>query len=45
MESQKDKRKKELLLYDITSNYVEGERIGLTEYGYNRDGQKRKKQR
>ena len=33
-----------LILYDITSSYVEGEQNELAAYGYNRDGKKGKKQ-
>lgn len=33
-----------LMLYDITSTYLEGEQNELAEYGYNRDGKKGKKQ-
>ena len=39
-----DKDNTKLFLYDITSSYVEGKQIALTEYGYNRDGKKGKKQ-
>ena len=35
---------KKLFLYDITSSYVEGEKIELSSYGYNRDKKKGKKQ-
>jgi transposase len=35
---------KKLFLYDITSSYVEGEKIELSCYGYNRDKKKGKKQ-
>jgi len=31
-------------LYDVTSSFVEGEKIALTEFGYNRDCKKGKKQ-
>jgi transposase len=37
-------KKSKLFLYDITSSYVEGENIDLTNFGYNRDGKKGKKQ-
>jgi transposase len=33
-----------LVLYDVTSSYLEGEHNELGEYGYNRDGKKGKKQ-
>jgi len=33
-----------LVLYDITSSYLEGEKNELAEYGYNRDKKKGKKQ-
>jgi hypothetical protein len=33
-----------LYLYDVTSSYFEGTENELAEYGYNRDGKKRKKQ-
>ena len=33
-----------LVLYDVTSSYLEGECNELAEYGYNRDGKKGKKQ-
>jgi len=33
-----------LLLYDVTSVYVEGEHIELSRYGYSRDGRSDKKQ-
>ena len=33
-----------LVLYDVTSAYLEGEHNELGEYGYNRDGKKGKKQ-
>ena len=33
-----------LVLYDVTSSYLEGEQNELGEYGYNRDGKKGKKQ-
>jgi transposase len=33
-----------LMLYDVTSSYLEGEENALGEYGYNRDGKKGKKQ-
>lgn len=34
----------EVFLYDITSSYFEGVKNKLSEYGYNRDGKKGKKQ-
>ena len=37
-------RPKEIFMYDITSSYVEGKEIELSEYGYNRDKKKGKKQ-
>ncbi len=33
-----------LFLYDVTSSYFEGDQNELSEYGYNRDGKKGKKQ-
>jgi transposase len=33
-----------LVLYDVTSSYLEGEENAFGEYGYNRDGKKGKKQ-
>lgn len=33
-----------LVLYDVTSSYFEGEQNELSEYGYDRDGKKGKKQ-
>jgi hypothetical protein len=33
-----------LILYDVTSSYLEGEHNELAAYGYNRDGKKGKKQ-
>jgi len=33
-----------LVLYDVTSSYFEGEHNELSDYGYNRDGKKGKKQ-
>lgn len=33
-----------LVLYDVTSSYLEGEQNELAAYGYNRDGKKGKKQ-
>ena len=33
-----------LVLYDVTSSYFEGDMNELSEYGYNRDGKKGKKQ-
>jgi transposase len=33
-----------LYLYDVTSSYLEGDQNELSEYGYNRDGKKGKKQ-
>ncbi len=33
-----------LFLYDVTSSYLEGEKNYFSEYGYNRDGKKGKKQ-
>ena len=33
-----------MVLYDVTSSYVEGKKNELAEYGYNRDGKKSKKQ-
>lgn len=36
--------KTKLFLYDVTSSYLEGEHNYFSEYGYNRDGKKGKKQ-
>ncbi len=36
--------KPKLFLYDVTSSYLEGKSNHFGEYGYNRDGKKRKKQ-
>ena len=33
-----------LVLYDVTSSYLEGEQNELAAYGYNRDGKRGKKQ-
>jgi hypothetical protein len=33
-----------LFLYDVTSSYVEGEQNEFADWGYNRDGKKKKKQ-
>lgn len=33
-----------LFLYDVTSSYLEGDQNELADYGYNRDGEKGKKQ-
>ena len=33
-----------MVLYDVTSSYVEGKKNEWAEYGYNRDGKKNKKQ-
>jgi len=33
-----------IVLYDVTSSYLEGEHNELADYGYNRDGKKGKKQ-
>ena len=38
------KNKESLYLYDVTSSYLEGECNELSEYGYNRDQKKSKKQ-
>lgn len=43
-EKNNKKLNKKLFLYDVTSSYVEGDKIELTTYGYNRDGKKGKKQ-
>lgn len=40
----KDKKVKDIFLYDVTSSYFEGEQNELAEYGYNRDKKKGKKQ-
>lgn len=36
--------KPNMYLYDVTSSYLEGDQNELSEYGYNRDGKKGKKQ-
>jgi len=36
--------KPKLFLYDVTSSYLEGEKNYFGQYGYSRDGKKRKKQ-
>ncbi|KJU85061.1 transposase IS4 family protein [Candidatus Magnetobacterium bavaricum] len=36
--------KNDLFLYDVTSSYFEGEKNEISDYGYNRDGKKGKKQ-
>jgi transposase len=41
---QKEKKKRELFLYDVTSSYFEGMCNALSDWGYNRDGKKGKKQ-
>jgi transposase len=41
---QKEKKKTELFLYDVTSSYFEGMCNALSDWGYNRDGKKGKKQ-
>jgi transposase len=33
-----------LILYDVTSSYLEGDQNELAAYGYNRDGKQGKKQ-
>lgn len=40
----RDKKAKDIFLYDVTSSYFEGEHNELAEYGYNRDKKKGKKQ-
>jgi len=40
----KDKKSKTIFLYDVTSSYLEGTQNELSEYGYNRDKKKGKKQ-
>ena len=37
-------KKPNIYLYDVTSSYFEGNKNELSEYGYNRDGKKGKKQ-
>lgn len=37
-------KERSVFLYDITSSYVEGDQIAFSEYGYNRDKKKGKKQ-
>lgn len=37
-------KKPNLYLYDVTSSYLEGEHNALSEFGYNRDGKRGKKQ-
>ena len=41
---QKEKKKRELFLYDVTSSYFEGMCNALSDWGYNRDGKRGKKQ-
>jgi transposase len=38
------KAKPNLYLYDVTSSYLEGEHNALSDFGYNRDGKRGKKQ-
>jgi len=40
----KAEKKRELFLYDVTSSYFEGVCNALSDWGYNRDGKKGKKQ-
>lgn len=40
----RDGQKPNLYLYDVTSSYLEGEHNALSDFGYNRDGKKGKKQ-
>ena len=40
----KDKKAKDIFLYDVTSSYFEGKQNELAKYGYNRDKKKGKKQ-
>lgn len=40
----KDKKCRNIYLYDVTSSYLEGEKNELAAYGYNRDKKKGKKQ-
>jgi len=40
----KAEKKRELFLYDVTSSYFEGMCNALSDWGYNRDGKKGKKQ-
>jgi len=40
----KNKKIRDIFLYDVTSSYLEGEKNELSEYGYNRDKKKGKKQ-
>ena len=42
--AQYEDTKPTLYLYDVTSSYLEGDKNELAEYGYNRDGKRRKKQ-
>ena len=37
-------KKPDLYLYDVTSSYLEGEHNALSDFGYNRDGKRGKKQ-
>jgi len=37
-------KKPDMYLYDVTSSYFEGDQNELSDYGYNRDGKKGKKQ-
>jgi hypothetical protein len=39
-----EKKESKLFLYDVTSSYFEGKQNELSDYGYNRDGKKGKKQ-
>lgn len=43
-EKRSGKNAPNLFLYDVTSSYLEGEKNELADWGYNRDGKKRKKQ-
>lgn len=40
----KSDKTEELFLYDVTSTYLEGKKNELSDWGYNRDGKKGKKQ-
>jgi transposase len=42
--ARKDTLATDLLLYDVTSSYLEGDQNALGAYGYNRDGKRGKKQ-
>ncbi len=43
-QDRKDPAQNQLFLYDVTSSYLEGSDNALSDWGYNRDGKKGKKQ-